>query len=138
MRMDGDPIGTDARLTQRLERLGPGPHSCLFCGVEDPILLIRKSFTRLKAWVPKRLLEEHHLLGRNHDPNLTILLCRNCHFLAHEGYLRAGIDMRYEPDPRKRVAKMLLALAVLHGKLSETLLQCAALIDEDEPHHHGS
>ena len=126
--MDPDPIGTDVRHTQRLERLGPGPHSCLFCGVEDPILLIRKPLSWLKARVPKRLLEEHHLVGRNHDPNLTGLLCHNCHFLAHEGYLQAGISMRFEPDPILRVATMLEALAVFLKILATALLGWAELL----------
>ncbi len=126
--MDRDPIGTDARHTQRLERLGPGPYSCLFCGVDDPILLIRKPLSWLKARVPKRLLEEHHLVGRNNDPNLTVLLCHNCHFSAHEGYLQAGISMRPEPDPILRVATMLEGLAVFLKILATALLGWAELL----------
>jgi len=78
--------------------------------------------------VSLRLLEEHHVVGRSHDRNLVVFLCRNCHFLAH-GYLRAGIDMRYKPNPQERVATMLKALAVFFELLAETLRQWAALLD---------
>lgn len=85
--------------------------------------------------MPKGFFEEHHILGRNHDPDLTVLLCHNCHFLVHEGYLRAGVDLSYEPDPQKRVAKMLRALAAFFEMLAKAFLQWAALLDEHKTKH---
>jgi hypothetical protein len=60
------------------------------------------------------------------------MLCRNCHFLVHEGYLQAGIDLRYEPNPQKRVALMLRALAAFFEILAATIRQWAALLDKEE------
>lgn len=129
--IEPDPIGTDARHAERLRRLGPGPYICLFCGIEDPVVLIRKTLGWLEVRVPRSLLEDHHVLCRNHDPNLTVLLCRNCHFMVTEGYLRAGISMQYEPDPRKRVALMLETLAAFFEMLAATLRQWAVLLIKD-------
>jgi len=100
--IEPDPIGNDAREAEHLRKLGPPPHICLFCGIDDPIVLLRKTLAWLQARVPPRLLEEHHVGGENHDPNLTVLLCRTCHWKVTAGYFRAGIDMRYEPDEQKR------------------------------------
>jgi len=129
--IEHDPIGTDARHAERLRRLGPGPHICLFCGIDDPRgILIPKPLSWLKARVPRSVLEDHHVLCRNHDPNFVVLLCILCHFKVTQGYLQAGIDMRYEPNPQKRVAFMLKALAVFFEMLAETLRQWAALLDK--------
>lgn len=82
--------------------------------------------------MPRRLLEDHHVVGKNHDPNLVVFLCRNCHYKVTEGYLQAGIDMRYEPNTQKRIATMLKALAVFFELLAERLRQWAALLDKGQ------
>ena len=69
--------------------------------------------------VPGHLFEEHHIVGVKHDPELTILICRNCHAKVTEGLLRAGVSMRPEPDPVKRLVHMLDAQAVLFEKLTD-------------------
>ena len=80
--------------------------------------------------VTKRFLEAHHLLGESHDPKLTALLCRNCHYLATENLLRADVSMLPEPDQLKRTAIMLRALSVHHRMLADTHWQLATSIDE--------
>lgn len=91
---------------------------------------MRKTLGWLKDRVPRRLLEEHHVVGENHDPNLVVLLCRNCHWKITEGNLQAGIDMQYEPDLQKRVATMLKAEAVFFEMFAESLWQWATLLDK--------
>jgi hypothetical protein len=118
---DQKPIRTARRRTRRLNRSGSDHPACLYCGLSEVALLIP---------VTKRFLEAHHLLGESHDPTLTVLLCRNCHYLATENLLRADVSMLLEPDQRKRAVVMLRALSVHHGMLVTTLWQLATLIDE--------
>jgi hypothetical protein len=59
----------------------------------------------------KKLLEDHHPHGRKHDPELTIPLCRNCHGECTESLLREDVSMRFERNPRERVARTLEAQA---------------------------
>ena len=61
------------------------------------------------------------MLGRNHDPHLTVLVCLNCHALLHDQILPdAEIDLQQEGDPVKRVATMLRAEAVHLEMLART------------------
>lgn len=122
---NNDPIATDARNAERLRNLGLGPHICLFCGIDDPLVLISKSLRWLKYHVNRSVLEKHHVLSRNHDPNFVVLLCRNCHARVTEGYLRAGIELHTEPNSRKRTAHMLRAGAVFLRQLADRNCQWA-------------
>ena len=118
---DRRPIRTARRRTRRLNRSGGVHPACLYCGCSE-VALLRP--------VTKRFLESHHLLGESHDPNLTVSLCRNCHYLATENLLRADVSMLPEPDQLKRAAIMLRALSIHHGMLVNTLWQLAISIDE--------
>ncbi len=127
--MDGDPIGTTTRSERRQGRLGDGPHVCILCGCSDPVALIDKTPDWLEHHsIPKTLFEQHHPAGRHHDPELTVLICRNCHAVATEGHLQASVSMRPEPDPILRVATMLEALAVFLKILATALLGWAELL----------
>jgi hypothetical protein len=125
---ENNPIATDARHAERLRKLGPGPHICLFCGLADPLALIPKSFRWLKNRVHRTVLESHHVLSRNHDETLTVLLCVLCHFMVTEGYLQAGIELHRESDPQRRIALMLRAQATFLRQLAERNCQWAALL----------
>ena len=92
----------------------------MFCGCAE-LAVLRP--------VSRTLLEEHHLLGRNHDPNLTAFACLNCHTLAHEALLDAGVDLQPESDPVKRVATMLRAEAVVFEMLARTKRQQAEWLE---------
>jgi hypothetical protein len=121
-----DPISNDARQAERLRKFGPEPHLCLFCGLDDPSVLIPKTFRWLKQRVHRSILEKHHVLGRNHDNDFIVLLCRNCHAKVTEGYLQVGIELRREPNVRKRIAQMLRAEAAFLRQLAERNCQWAA------------
>jgi len=127
--MDNDPIRTAGRETRRLERLGSGPLVCILCGYTDPVALIPVS----KAWlqehgVPRSLLEDHPFYGENHDPEATVLICRNCHAVVHEGLLQAGVSLLPEPDPVARVALMLDAEAVFFEALAAAKRRSAKIL----------
>jgi hypothetical protein len=78
--------------------------------------------------VSKKFLEDHHIVGSSHDSILTAPLCRNCHYLATENLLRADVSMQPEPDLVKRVAIILLALAVHLEMLAEACRRWADLL----------
>lgn len=121
---EADPIGNDAREARHLRTLGPPPHVCMFCGASDPPPFMKAVSTGwLEQRVPHSMLEEHHVLGRNHDPNSTVILCKPCHFRVTVGYIRAGVDMHYEPDARIRVKKMLNILAVFLEMVANVVRQ---------------
>jgi hypothetical protein len=96
----------------------------LYCGCSEIALL---------SPVTKRFLEAHHVLGESHDPTLTVLLCRNCHYLATENLLQADVSMLPEPDQIKRAAIMLKALSVHHRMLADTHWQLATGLEETHP-----
>ena len=133
---DHDPIGTDARQATHLRSLGPPPHVCAFCGDADPPMLRAKPLDWAKARVPRSVLEEHHVVGRQHDGDLIVLLCVRCHFKVSQRYFEAGIDLRFEPDPYKRVASMLEGLAVFDEIRAEVERKWAALLRNES--HDGT
>jgi hypothetical protein len=125
-----DPIGNDARDAEHLRKLGPPPHICLFCGLDDPRWIKAKPASWLKGRVPRSVLEEHHVFLEALDPDFIVLLCVLCHFKVTQGYLQAGIDFKCESDPGKRVALMLEAQAVFLRQLAEKNEQWAELLKE--------
>jgi hypothetical protein len=99
---------------------------CLFCAIDDPLVLIPRPLRWLKYRVRRSVLEKHHVLARNHNPDFIVLLCRNCHAKVSEGYLQAGIELKREPNSRKRIVHMLRAQAVFLRELAERNCQWAA------------
>ena len=109
-----NPLRTARRKRQRRERLGTDAF-CLFCGYAYLEALTCVSRDWLEAHgipgrVIDRMLEDHHSFTRN-DPS-TVVLCLNCHREITEGLMSAGVSMRPERNPHKRVALQLQALAV--------------------------
>lgn len=129
---EADPIGNDARAAERLKKLGPGPHICLFCGLPQPEDLIPATADWLLLRVPRSVLEKHHVFLKDLDPNSVVLLCVLCHFRVSQGYLQAGIDFGPEPDSRKRVALMLKALSVFLEMLAKVSWQWSELLLKGE------
>jgi hypothetical protein len=82
-----------------------------------------------KDWLD-RLLEEHHIVGEAHDPNLIVTLCLNCHREITEGLAREGVTMRPEKDRCKLVALMLRGSAVLFDFLAASFRKWANLLDQ--------
>jgi hypothetical protein len=84
MRPSHNPARAARRKTELCERLGSERPFCVYCGYAEPVALRR---------ISRKFLPEHHLLGRNHDGDLTVLVCLNCHALLHEIFLDAEIDL---------------------------------------------
>ena len=103
------------------ERLGDDRPACIYCGYAELVALRR---------VSSKYLRKHHVLGRNHDPDLTVLVCLNCHALVHDEMLPdAEINLERKSDPIKRVAMMLRAEAVHFEMLAEGKRRQAALLE---------
>jgi hypothetical protein len=126
-----DPIGNDARDAEHIRKLGPPPHICLFCSLDDPLCLIPKPSSWLKALMPRSVLEKHHVFLEALDPDFTVLLCILCHFKVTQGYLQAGIDFDSEPNSQRRVALTLRAQAVFLQQLAERNWQWAETLDDE-------
>lgn len=133
---DQRPICTARRKTLREERLGHDAF-CLFCGYA-----CLESMTQVsREWLEERgiskecidrLLQEHHVVGEAHDPDLTVTLCLTCHGEITEGLTREGVSMRPEGNHRKLVALMLRASAVLFECLATSFRKWASLLENEE------
>jgi hypothetical protein len=105
---------------RRLKRLGPDP-VCILCGYADPYALIPVR----RSW-----LERHHAVCKQHDGDLIVPLCRNCHAEITELLLQEGVGTRFEPSRIVRVALILRALAVFFEMLGPKLRSWANLLLE--------
>ena len=105
---DLSPIRTARRRVRRIERerLGLATTPCVMC------------------------IEEHHTAGKNHDSQLTAPLCKLHHREIHEQIARAGVSLRYEPNPVSRVAKALRASAIYDRAHADAKDRWADLLDQ--------
>jgi hypothetical protein len=111
-----DPIRADRRRARRRAAL-PLDAACLVCGIRDPDVLLR---------VGGSLLEDHHVLGRAVAPELTVVLCRNCHAMQTAGqHDHAALPplgaAAVSDSVLERVARGLISLAVFLHELAHTL-----------------
>jgi hypothetical protein len=95
--MDREPVKTAIRLLRKPEKKSIG--ICTFCGCKGPI-------------------ELHHVNCRNHDSELLIPVCPDCHALYTEGQLQERVGMRFEPDRIGRAARIAEAQAAFFEKLA--------------------
>jgi hypothetical protein len=133
--VEPDPIGRDLSRARAKRRLAPGA-ACLLCGERDTEVLEKHPASS----VPASVLELHHLAGRRNDPNLTVVLCLNCHRRISARMAFAGVDLGRDPTrtTEERLVSLLRGLAVFFEQLAEALMlwahQLAASIrDERQP-----
>ncbi len=119
MNASSNPARSARRKTELRERLGLEQPRCIYCGFPELVALRR---------IPGKL-PEHHPLGRNHDPDLTVIACLNCHAVAHELVDDAGVVLEPVSDPVTRVATMLRAEAVHLEMLANSKRKQAALLE---------
>jgi hypothetical protein len=120
MRPSRNPVRAARRKTELRERLGVERPSCIYCGCPELVALRR---------LPGRLVPEHHPFGQNHDPDLTVIACLNCHAVAHELLDGAGVELKPLPDPVMRIAAMLRAEAVHFEMLADSKRRQAELLE---------
>jgi len=117
--MDINPIKTEVRKMNREDRLGADA-TCVLCGE-----------TALEALTPVSvaLIEQHHPLGKNHEPDITVPTCRNCHAKLHEQAAQEGADLRKQPNLLDRILQMLRALAAFFRMLGDALSRWARKLE---------
>jgi hypothetical protein len=118
--LSNNPARAARRKTELREKLGDEDASCFYCGYSNPVALRR---------VPQKFLPEHHVLGQNHDPDLVVFVCLNCHAEAHESLANEVVDLEPIADVVKRVATMLRAEAVHLEMLAKSKRKQAALLE---------
>ena len=116
---DDLPIRTEVRLARREQRLGADA-TCVICG---------ESALEALGLLSMRLIEQHHVVGKNHDPNLKVPVCRHCHAKFHEGAAQEGADLREAPRFLERLLNMLRSLAVFFRMLGDALGEWARRVE---------
>src|SRR5712692_728683 len=114
-----DPARTDARRARRRRRLGPGA-ACAVCGESDPLVLTTSK---------RRIVQAHHVVGRRHDPDLTVVLCLNCHARATEALEQAGVSMQPAATLLEREIATHVSLAAFLRQLTDARLRQAARLE---------
>lgn len=120
---DEDPLQTEVRQQRRLERLGDNPR-CLICGFGQA-----EALKEAKGKVRQHVLEEHHVVGRKNDPDLTVILCLNHHRVETEKCRRAGVTLDAPPTDLHRTLAQLRALSAFHASLGESCRTSAITIE---------
>jgi hypothetical protein len=116
-----DPIAADRRRIRKRAKLPPDAR-CALCGIADPDVLMPRS---------EPLFEAHHLLGRAAAPDLTVVLCRNCHAIQtgrqHDHDALPPLGKSAPQDSfLERLARALVSLALFLHDLAHTLNGFAA------------
>src|SRR5215472_7780554 len=120
MRPLRNPARAARRKTEFHERLGAERPACIYCGYEELVALRR---------ISGKLLPQHHVFGRNHDPDSVVFVCLNCHAVMHELLSNAGVELKSLADPVLRVATMLRAEAVHFEMLASSKRKQATLLE---------
>ena len=107
MSKDSNPKRT-ARCEARQQRRVPPDAVCVRCGESAPYLM-----------------EHHHVMGQAHKPDLTIVLCKNCHAKATQGQLREEVPLSATDNLLARVAAIFDALAAFFRFLADSLNELA-------------
>lgn len=130
---DQSPIRTARRKLLREERVGSDAF-CLFCGYAclESLTQVSRKWLEAKGISHSRLdrlLEEHHIVGEAHDPDLMVTLCLNCHREITEGLACEGVSMRPEKNLRRLIASVFRASAVLFESLASSYRKWAKLLE---------
>jgi len=113
-----DPIGRDLSRDRARRRLAAGA-ACVLCGELDPEVLAE----RPAGSIPASVLEVHHVAGQVNDPDLTVVLCLNCHRRMSARMPAYGIVLnRAQPGSTpERMVSLLRGLAVFCEQLAVSL-----------------
>jgi hypothetical protein len=91
--MDQLELNRERRKQRALERLGTNSPHCLFCGIDDPLVM-----------------ELHHVAGRAFD-DVSVPVCRNCHRILSDQQKDHPVSVGDRPNDLERVGHALLGLA---------------------------
>jgi hypothetical protein len=92
--------------------------ACLFCGPLPYAALVDPEKT-------KRFVEEHHVFGQHHDPNVVVTLCLICHRALGDGMLDEGWTAKPSPNPVITADVIFRALAAFFRLLADAFVRYA-------------
>ena len=110
-----NPLAGQQRDFRRTFAMG-GASACVRCGLQAPAALRR---------VPAGLFEEHHPLGRQHDPGIAVVVCASCHAILSAGQVDDDVRLTQTPTSFERVVAVVGALGSHLRELGEALLAWA-------------
>ena len=122
--MKENPVRNAARGAKQKRRVGETA-ACALCGFAEPEALQRVLKPKLNREA-RRVIEHHHVVGRAHDPSLTVPLCLNCHAKATEQVRCVGGSMRPAETFLERLVAVLRALGAFLAELGKRLLGWAS------------
>jgi hypothetical protein len=119
--MNDHELNRERRRQRVLERLGSNTPRCLFCGIDEPLVL-----------------ELHHVAGRGYDPQL-VTACRNCHRILSDRQKERLRKISTPPSELERIGQFLLGLADIFEILVKRLREFAEKLFElaNESHHEN-
>jgi hypothetical protein len=109
----------------------PPLRPCLVCGTKWRFGISESRYKLMFNWLLKRcficgsqkLLERHHLGGKNHFPYFTITLCRSHHRELTHYITWAKIEMRHTRNKEERQRRALQAYSVFHWYMTKQQLE---------------
>jgi hypothetical protein len=69
--------------------------------------------------------EDHHVLGEEHEPSLTVPVCRNCHALLSAAQLDDVVPLVPQPTLLERLIAVFQAFVSFLRALADILLEWA-------------
>lgn len=99
-----------ARRARRERRLVGSPAVCALCGEADLDVLVHRGRT---------ILHDHHVSGRQHEPNVELVLCLRCHAKEHERMRNNGVLLQAQPTTVDALVSVHRSRAVTFRSLAE-------------------
>jgi hypothetical protein len=123
--MEQNPIDNDAR-RERRKRMLPQP-ACVICGISNVDQLVAVK-VRLINPGALHLIDEHHLAGRENNPDLVVTVCLNHHAVLTAKNLDFGVSMKAPDTVLDRLVATMRGLAAFFILLGESLIDWAELL----------
>ena len=106
--MDKLELNRERRRQRALERLGSNNPRCLFCGIDEPLVM-----------------ELHHIAGDAFDHETKSPVCRNCHRILSDWQKDHPASFMNPPKDLERIGHALLGLADMFELLVKWLREHA-------------
>jgi hypothetical protein len=76
--------------------------------------------------VKRTMLDRHHVLGKQHDADFTVVVCRNCHALFSAAQVDDGVPLTTQPTVLERHFAIYEALVSFLRELADLLCRWIA------------
>jgi len=113
--VSNDPMNAARRKNRQRQRLGADA-ICVMCGQTNPDALMR---------IHRSLLERHHVFGVAHEPNETVIVCRNCHAGLSAAQQDDGVPLTSQATLLERGIAMVAAAGSSLNQIGNAFLEWA-------------